>query len=188
VRDGVLLLGLIVPLALDTFALAAALGVAGLPPEDRQRTSLILTAFEATMPIVGAAVGTALGDAIGPYAGWTAIAALAIAGVLMLRPSDEDAETARLALLARARGIAILDLGLAVSLDELAIGFSLGLLGLSLPVAVAWIAVQAFVAAQVGLRVGSRLGEAVRERAEWLAGVVLLLLAFGLAALKVLGA
>jgi hypothetical protein len=40
------LAGLILPLALDTFALAAALGVAGIPVERRLRTSLVLAGFE----------------------------------------------------------------------------------------------------------------------------------------------
>ena len=167
-------MGLIAPLALDTFVLSAALGVAGLPPDQRRRTSLILAGFEAGMPIIGAVTGSALGDVIGPFAGWTAIAFLLVAGALMLRPQDEDSEAARLKLLARARGLGILDLGIAISVDELAIGFGLGLLGLALPVAVIWIGVQAFVAAQLGLRLGSRIGEELRERAEQLAGVVLI--------------
>lgn len=58
------LAGLIVPLALDTFALAAALGVAGLPTERRLHTSLVLAAFEAGMPIVGFLVGGAVVIAI----------------------------------------------------------------------------------------------------------------------------
>ena len=45
--------GLLLPLALDTFALAAALGVAGLQRRDRLRVSLVFTAFEAGMPIAG---------------------------------------------------------------------------------------------------------------------------------------
>ena len=48
-----------------------------------------------------------------------------------------------------------------------------------------WIGVQAFVATQVGLRLGARLGEKVRERAEWVAGVALILVALLLLVLKV---
>jgi putative Mn2+ efflux pump MntP len=51
---------------------------------------------------------------------------------------------------------------------------------------VIWIAVQAFIAAQVGLRFGGRLGEEVRERSEWVAGVALILVALILLALKLL--
>jgi manganese efflux pump family protein len=179
-----LLAGLILPLALDTFALAAALGVAGIPVERRLRTSLVLAGFEAGMPIVGFFIGGAVGRVIGYFAGWTAIACLAVAGALMLRPGNEEKEQGRLRLLAQAQGLAIIDLGLAISVDELAIGFSLGLLGLPLAVAVIWISVQAFLAAQVGMRIGSRIGEALRERAEQLAGVVLIGMAGVLLILK----
>jgi putative Mn2+ efflux pump MntP len=185
-KDLLLLAGIILPLALDTFALAAALGVAGIPPSRRMRTSLILALFEAGMPILGSLAGAGAGRFLGNLAGWTAIAVLGIAGVLMIRPGD-DREEARLKLLARAQGVAIIDLGLAISLDELAIGFSLGLLGLPLPLLVMVIGVQAFVAAQVGMRVGSRIGARLRERGEQLAGSVLVGMALVLLALKLFG-
>src|SRR5438876_11069294 len=101
------LAGLILPLALDTFALSAALGVAGFPKERRMRTSLILSGFEAGMPIIGFVVGGAVGRVVGYFAGWTAIAFLVVAGVLMLRPGDEEKEQAKLRLLARAQGLAV---------------------------------------------------------------------------------
>jgi len=172
-----ILAGLIFPLALDTFALSAALGIAGIPKERRLRTSLILSGFEAGMPVLGFFIGGAVGHVIGYFAGWTAIAFLGIAGILMLRPGDEDKEHGRLRLLARAQGIAVFDLGLSISVDELAVGFSIGLLGLPLVAAVIWIGVQAFGAAQLGMRVGDRIGEELRERAEQLAGAVLILMA-----------
>jgi putative Mn2+ efflux pump MntP len=146
--------------------------------------SLVLAAFEGGMPIVGFVIGVGLGQVIGRFAGYTAILFLAIAGALILRPCGEEAEERRLRLLTKARGLAVIDLGLSISVDELAIGFSLGLLGIALPIAVAWIAVQAFIAAQIGMRLGTRLGEALRERAEQLAGVALLAMAALLLVLK----
>jgi putative Mn2+ efflux pump MntP len=172
-----ILAGLILPLALDTFAVSAALGIAGIPAERRMRTSLILSAFEAGMPVLGYFAGGAVGHVISHFAGWTAIAFLAIAGALTLRPGDEEKEQGRLRLLARAQGLAVIDLGLSISLDELAIGFSIGLLGLPLVAAVIWIGVQAFGAAQLGMRLGNRVGQELRERAEQLAGVLLILMA-----------
>ena len=172
-----ILAGVILPLALDTFALSAALGIAGIPPSRRLRTSLVLTGFEAGMPILGALAGAAVGEVVGKFAGWTAIAFLVIAGVLLLRPGDEEKEASRLKLLARAQGIAIIDLGISISIDELAIGFSIGLLGISLAGAVIWIAIQAFAAAQLGMRIGHRVGEELRERAEQAAGALLILMA-----------
>jgi manganese efflux pump family protein len=66
--------------------------------------------------------------------------------------------------------------GISISLDELAIGFSLGLVRLpALPVIIA-IAVQALLASQLGLALGHRISERLRERAEQLAAAALILL------------
>ncbi len=177
--------GLVLPLALDTFALAAALGVAGLGGRDRIRVTAVFTAFETVMPIIGILVGRAAGHFLGDWAGYGGIAFLFIAGLLLIRPGkDEDGETRRLNLLAHARGWAVLGLGMSISIDELTIGLSAGLIGLSIVVTMVWIAIQAAAATQLGLRLGSRLGEAARERAEWAAGAMLILLALVLLALR----
>jgi putative Mn2+ efflux pump MntP len=175
---GVLILvGVLVPLAIDTFAVGAALGMAGLKPRERLRVSLVLAAFEGGMPVLGLLLGGAVGRLLGNYAEYAAVVFLALAGALLLWPGKDGAEEERLSLLARARGLAVINIGLAVSVDELTIGFSLGLLGISVVVAVMWIAVQALVAAQLGMRLGARLGAEFRERAEQLAGLVLVAMA-----------
>ena len=184
-RQVLIAAGLLLPLALDTFALAAALGMAGLEKQDRLRITLVFTAFEAGMPIAGMLVGRAAGAFLGTWAGYGGIAFLFVAGLLLLRPGQAEADEAgRLRLLAHARGLAILDLGLSISVDELTVGLSAGLLGLSIVLTVVWIAVQAFVATQVGLRLGGRLGEEMRERAEWVAGAALILVALVLLGLR----
>jgi hypothetical protein len=56
---------LILPLAIDTFVLGTALGVAGMAKRERLRASLVLTAFEAGMPVIGFLAGAGVGLAIG---------------------------------------------------------------------------------------------------------------------------
>jgi len=72
------------------------------------------------------------------------------------------------------------------NVHELTIGLSAGLLGLSIALTVIWIGVQAFLAAQIGLRFGTRLGEEARQRSEQVAGVALILVAAILLVLKLL--
>ncbi len=159
--------------------------MAGLERRDRLRVTLVFTAFEAGMPIAGMLLGRAAGAFLGTWAGYGGIAFLFVAGLLLLRPGQSESEEAgRVRLLAHARGLAILDLGLSISVDELTVGLSAGLLGFSIVLTVLWVAVQAFVATQVGLRLGGRLGEEVRERAEWLAGAALILVAVVLLVLR----
>jgi putative Mn2+ efflux pump MntP len=173
------LVALILPLAIDTFVLSTALGAAGLARRERFRTSLLLTAFEAGMPVVGFLVGAGLGGFMGPLADFFAAAVLALIGVWMLWPrgDDEEGEERKVRLLESARGWAILVLGLSISLDELAIGFGVGLLRLPLILLVALIAVQAFLAAQLGMRLGSRIAETAKGAAEKFAGGLLVLAA-----------
>jgi len=110
-------------------------------------------------------------------ADYAAIALLAGLGIWILRPGGEDDEEERLKSLGSARGIAAIGLGLSISLDELAMGISLGLLRLPVVPALVLIGLQALLASQLGLRLGSRISERSRERSEKAAGVILLLLA-----------
>jgi putative Mn2+ efflux pump MntP len=169
---------LILPLALDTFVLGTALGAAGIATRERLRTSLILTAFEAGMPVIGFLAGSGLGIAVGGWATYAAALLLAAVGVLMLRPDgDEDDEERKLRLLESSRGWAVIALGLGISVDELAIGFGVGLLRLPFILLIGLIAVQAFVAAQLGMRLGSRLARNARTAAGRGAGLLLIVAA-----------
>lgn len=168
------LIALVVPLGLDTFAVAAALGMSGLTREDRLRVTAVFTVFEMGMPLVGFGVGAVAGNVAGTAADYIAIAILIALGVYMLWPRHDDRdEPGRVGLLARTRGFAAIGLGISISLDELAIGFSLGLLRFPVLLVIVSIGIQTLVVTQAGLRLGSRIGEVVRERAERLAGVIL---------------
>ncbi|MGH3252120.1 MAG: manganese efflux pump MntP family protein [Trebonia sp.] len=166
------LLAFVLPLGLDSFAIAAALGTAALTARQRWRISAIFIIFEAGMPLVGLALGAPLAHAIGGTADYLAAAALIIVGAWMLL-ADDDSETGKARALVRRRGVAVISLGLAISTDELAIGFSLGLTRLPVAGVITAIAVQALLASQLGLALGSRIGERWREAAERLAGSAL---------------
>src|SRR4030088_2856042 len=182
------LIALVVPLGLDTFAIAAALGMSGLTRRDRFRVTALFTAFEMGMPVVGIVLGAVTGNVGGNAADYVAIAVLIGLGVFMLWPRRDDGDEAeRLGLLARTRGLAAIGLGISISLDELAIGFTLGLLHFSVPLVIVLIGIQTLVVTQAGLRLGSRIGEANRERAEQLAGIVLAVLGVVLLGQRLLG-
>ena len=182
------LVALVLPLGLDSFAVAAALGLLGPPPGRRVRISLVFCGFEVGMPLIGLVLGAPLGRAIGSGAGDLAIGLLIALGLFTLyegiRGDGEDDR--RVAELAEARGPRMLLLGLSISLDELAIGFTLGLLHLPAGLVLGVIAAQTLVLTQLGLALGARLGARWSERAERLAGVALTTLGVVLAAEKLL--
>ena len=169
------LLAFVLPLGLDSFAVAAAIGAAGpVTAGQRLRISVIFVAFEAGMPLIGLTLGGSLARAIGDIADYVAAAAVIGVGAWMLAHSDDDEQAA--GRLLATRGTAVVALGVSISLDELAIGFSLGLVRLPLIPVIIAIGVQALLAAQLGLSLGARISEHLRERAEQVAGVALILL------------
>jgi putative Mn2+ efflux pump MntP len=171
------LLAFVFPLGLDTFAVAAAVGVAGTAGvRARIRLSLLFVVFEAGMPLIGLALGAPLAHAIGDTADYVAAAAVIAVGAWILLGPDGDGEEERAARLTRSHGLPLLGLGVSISLDELAIGFSLGLAHLPVVTVIVAIALQTLLAVQLGIYVGARVGERFREGAERLAGIALIAL------------
>lgn len=128
------------------------------------------------MPLIGLLLGRAIGSAVGSAASYVAIAILVALGVWMLL-SDDEAESRRAAALSTGGGLTLLAVGLSVSIDELAMGFSIGLLHLPIWPAIALIVAQAFLFSQLGMYLGARASRMAGERAELLAGAALLGLA-----------
>jgi putative Mn2+ efflux pump MntP len=169
------LLAFVLPLGLDSFAVAAAIGATQKTTAwQRLRISLVFVVFEGGMPLIGLALGSALARGIGRVADYLSAAAVIGIGVWMLLAGDKDEDKA--GRLASSRGLALVALGISISLDELAIGFSIGLTHLPTAAVIVAIALQALVAAQLGLALGARVGERWRERAEKVAGIALIVL------------
>jgi putative Mn2+ efflux pump MntP len=168
------LLAFVLPLGLDSFAVAAAIGaVRATTAAERLRISLIFVIFEGGMPLIGLGLGGVLARGIGSVANYAAAAAVIAVGAWLLLSGDEEDRAGRVLSSA---GLALVALGLSISLDELAIGFSIGLVRLPVAAVIVAIALQALVAAQLGLALGARIGERWRERAGQVAGIALILL------------
>lgn len=168
------LLAFVLPLGVDSFAMAAALGTRRPTRRQRWRLSLLFVAFEGGMPLIGLAVGAPAASAMGSTADYIAGGILVVVGLWMVFADENEDETSR-----RISGVGMwsaLALGASISLDELAIGFTLGLARLPVVPVVVAIAVQALVASQLGFRLGVYVSEAWREWAERLAGIVLVAL------------
>jgi len=203
-------LALFLSLGLDTLAVALGLGLGGLPRRRWLRVGLTFAFFEGAMPVVGLIVGHGLSRVLGHFASYAAAVLLIVVGALAIREAltgdngdagddeggddeggdDEggDDEGGKAQSKARSmEGRQLLLTGLSVSLDELAVGFSLGVLRVPLGPALAYIAVQAFAVTFLGLSLGRQWGSRLGDRAELVSGVVLTLLGVALLLVEATG-
>ncbi len=177
-----------VALGLDNFAAAIAIGLAGVDAMTRLRVGVVFGAFEAGMPIVGLLIGAQAADALGHASRWLAAGLLIVMGGYVLAEAVRGARSAPrgrevAAAGSRAerpggppgsRGLSRLVLaGLALSVDNLAVGFALGSYHTSVVVGAVTIGAVSVALALTGLELGARLGARVGERAGQLAGLLL---------------
>ncbi|GAC1550468.1 MAG: hypothetical protein NVS3B16_24920 [Vulcanimicrobiaceae bacterium] len=154
------------PLGFDTLAIAIVLGLRGFAP---WRPALVFAVFEMAMPLVGIAAGRLAGDHF-------AVAAQAVGGVVLLAVAvhalreafDDDDESEGLAFSSLRAAIAA---GLAISLDELAVGFPMGAVGVPVVPILAIIGVQTLLVTVGGIAIGRRVGDAFGRRAARFAGI-----------------
>ncbi|MGI8545765.1 MAG: manganese efflux pump MntP [Gemmatimonadaceae bacterium] len=180
-------IALFLSLGLDTLAVALGLGVGGLPRDRWIRVGLTFALFEGAMPVVGLLIGQHVSGVLGEAAAYAAgTLLLALGGWEIREALTDDDVNARTEEAAR-HDRSILLTGLSVSLDELAVGFALGAVGVALGPALLYIALQAFALTFFGLWLGTRVGAKLGERAELTAGIVLALLGIALIASEATG-
>ncbi|MBE1423858.1 putative Mn2+ efflux pump MntP [Desulfomicrobium macestii] len=165
-----------IALAMDAFAVAIASGVA-LKVVTRRHTFRLawhFGLFQAVMPIIGWFGGYAVREYFLRFGHWIAFALLLYIGGHMLWEGlhkDEDNACQDPTV-----GTKLIMLSVATSIDALAVGFTLAMLGLSIWVPAAIIGVVALLFTAAGLHLGKYLGCETRlgQYAEVLGGGVLL--------------
>jgi manganese efflux pump family protein len=171
----------VLPLGVDTFAISAAVGANRPTGSTRWRISAIFVIFEGGMPLVGLVLGASIGHTVGSVADYLSGGLLVLLGGYLWwaeDDDDDDDEIAKARRLTSAQGLALVGLALSISLDELAIGFSLGLgANFTIPaIIVTVITIQTLIVSQLGLSFGIRISERLRECIERLAGPMLIVL------------
>jgi putative Mn2+ efflux pump MntP len=169
-----------VSLALDVFAVSVGVGIRGVDTAAKVRIGASFAAAEVFMNCIGASAGALLGRAIGDVAAYFGFAALVAVGIYMIVQSlREGAEEFDLS-----RGLGLLVASLSISLDSLGIGFSIVYIGVPVYVTLAAVAVASILSTTLGLTFGARFGTAIGERAELVAGLVLVATGVLFASLK----
>lgn len=182
---------LAVALALDAFAVAVATGVRLGTVSRRQsfRLAFHFGLFQFMMPVIGWMLGLTVRDLIEAWDHWVAFGLLALVGLNMLRetlfPEKKDAcdidageKTNAISVSAAdpTRGVSLVMLSIATSIDALAVGLSFSMLKLSVWFPAIVIGLVCFGLTWLGLLLGKSLcqAEALAKRAELVGGLVLL--------------
>ncbi len=153
------LLALAVALAMDAFAVAVAFGVQlrAMSLGHTLRLAGPFGFFQFAMPVVGWFLGTGVAKLIQAYDHWIAFILLAFVGGRMLREAWEKcgrpAESCTTAS-DPTRGTSLLFLGVATSIDALAVGLSMAILGHSIWLPAVVIGVVCFIITACGLHLG----------------------------------
>jgi len=137
------------------------------------KLGLLFGFFQALMPLIGWLAGSSVADAIAPYDHWVAFGLLAIVGGHMLLESfktqkAEGPDTNSIYVL--------LLLAVATSIDALAVGLTLSLLAVPVLLAISVIGMVTFGASFSGVFVGRIVGNRFESKAEFVGGVILLLI------------
>jgi putative Mn2+ efflux pump MntP len=169
-----------VALAMDAFAVSIATGVSLKHVSFRQafRLSWHFGFFQALMPILGWSAGLTVRTLIEAYDHWVAFALLAFVGINMIRESFRNNRT-KTCVVDPTKGLTLVMLSIATSIDALAVGLSMSMIRISIWVPAMIIGVVAGAFTLIGLQLGKKVGEVSRLRhcAEALGGTVLLIIA-----------
>ena len=172
-----------VSLGLSNFAAAVGIGVTGTDTGTRLRVALIFGLFEAGMPLLGLLLGHSLAHALGHAAHWIGAGILIATGGYAVQQAirTQARRQHNLAAEPSKRTGRLAVTGLALSVDNLAIGFALGTYHVNIAVAAIIIGAVSVTMSLTGLELGGRLGARAGERGELLGGLVLIAVGIALA-------
>ncbi|HMJ15114.1 MAG TPA: manganese efflux pump MntP family protein, partial [Polyangiaceae bacterium] len=174
------LLLLAVGVAMDATAVAAARGLAApfLRWQDAAVTALFFGTFQALMPLLGWFVGARFGGIVAEWDHWFVAAVLGAIGIKMLY--EAGSEHSESSAPERVRELfawrALLALAIATSIDALAVGITLPLLGAELFGSIATIGCVTAALSFAGVYAGRKFGAALGRRLDRFGGVLLILI------------
>lgn len=162
-------------LSMDAFAVSIGLGAKNTcrVPILAFRSAVYFGVFQALMPMIGYVGGKGVIGWVESYAPWIAFLLLVAIGGKMIYESVTEGIEEDIAVITHK---VMLLLAIATSIDAMAAGFSLTLLGVNPLIACAIIGFVTFIFSGVGVYVGARSGTWLESKAELFGGIVLILI------------
>jgi putative Mn2+ efflux pump MntP len=163
-------------MAMDAFAVCLSAGAQERTsgPRPTFRLAFHFGLFQFLMPVLGWFAGASIERYITAYDHWIAFGLLAFVGGRMIisgfNPQADSQKNDP------SRGWTLVLLSIAVSIDALAIGLSLGIVGVTIWTPAVIIGVVTGLVSWLGLRMGNKLGEKFGKRMEIAGGIILVLI------------
>jgi putative Mn2+ efflux pump MntP len=173
--DLVSVLIIAVALAMDAFSVCISCGMIIANPDIRHyfRLAFHFGLFQFMMPIIGYFGGLYLESYIKPFDHWIAFGLLMFIGIKMIYEAFSHREDSCDPARDPSRGWSLIVLAVATSIDALAVGLSLGVLGRPVLIPSVIIGIVCALFSVIGISIGKRVGALVGRRAEAVGGLML---------------
>ena len=175
--DWISLIAVACALAMDAFAVAIVSGLTLNPLTGRHvfRLAFHFGLFQALMPVIGWAAGNAVYRYISAADHWVAFGLLVFVGGRMIWGALHNGQEKK-ALNDPTSGWTLVVLSIATSIDALAVGLSLAMIGsaIIIPAIIIGLVAAAFTVA--GMSLGRRIGSLWGRRVEALGGIILMII------------
>jgi len=165
-------------LAMDAFAVSVgvSIGREGLSRHQSFRLAASFGFFQFLMPILGWMAGQTVTEMIKAVDHWVAFGLLLVVAVKMIYESLRDQEKSAKQGGDPTKGVVLIVLSLATSIDAFAVGLSIAALDKPVLFPSVIIGAVAYSMTAVGTKIGPVVGRKVGRRAEMLGGIILILI------------
>ena len=172
---------LAVGLSMDAFAVSVCKGLAmkKVTLKAEATCGLWFGGFQMLMPIIGFFLGSLFAEAIEAFDHWVAFGLLVIIGINMLKEAlekeDESGDNPEKDADLSVKTMFLM--AVATSIDALAVGISLAMVGsVNIWLAAAFIGICTCLLSALGVKIGNVFGSRYEKKAEFVGGVILILL------------
>jgi manganese efflux pump family protein len=170
-----------ISVGLSNFAGAIGIGLSGISLKTRVRVGIAFGFFEALMPIVGLLLGEAVAGFFGHYGKYVGGAILILTGAYTIIQARMTAVEVGTRMPRSLRLQSLIVTALALSIDNLAVGFALAVYQIDIWLAGLTFGVVSVLMALIGLEVGHHLGKRAEAWSEEIGGGVLILVGVAIA-------
>ena len=171
-----------ISVGLSNFAGAIGIGLSGINVRTRIRVGIAFGFFEALMPVIGLLLGEAVAGFFGHYGKYVGGAILILTGAYTIIQARMTAVEQKARMPRSLRLQSLLVTALALSIDNLAVGFALAVYQVDIVLAGLTFGVVSVVMSLVGLELGHTLGKRAEAWSEEIGGAVLILVGVAIAA------